>query len=40
MKFRYNSKYKALVIKKRDKAFIKLYREYYLFKLKNIKLLN
>ena len=39
-KFRYNLKYKALIIKKEDKAFIKLYRGYYFFKFKNIKLSN
>ena len=40
MKFRYNLNYKVLIIKKEDKAFIKLYKEYYLFKFKNIKLSN
>ena len=40
MKFKYNSKYKALIIEKEDKAFIKLYREYYLLELENMKLSN
>ena len=40
MKFKYNLKYKALIIKKENKAFIKLYRKYYLSKLKIAKLSN
>ena len=40
IKFKYNLKYKALIIEKENKAFIKLYREYYLFEFKNIKLSN
>ena len=40
MKFKYNLKYKILIIKKENKAFIKLYREYYFFKFKNIKFSN
>ena len=40
MKIKYNKKYKFLIMKLNNKVYVKLYHEYKLFELKNIKLFN
>ena len=39
-KIRYNNRYKIILIKIENKIFIKLYHEYNLFNLENVKLFN
>ena len=40
IKTRYNNRYKVVKMKFDNKAYIKLYKRYHLFKLKNAKFFN
>ena len=40
IKTRYDNRYKVVKMKFDDKVYIKLYKRYYLFELKNAKLFN